>query len=324
MLTVSDKVKFIQSVFGTGKVSGNNITVYCPECKNLDSTKKKLSIRLDDGVNHCWVCGWGARTLLPLLIKHGSAEQVFEYRKNFLPEITQLAKTQIEIAIEKSKPKLPSDFKLLALNTRSRDPDVKAVIKYVEQRELSTTDLWRWRLGTSNDAQLRRRVILPSFDIDGNLNYFVARAVDKFTYMKYVNCDANKHEVIINEINIDWSQRLTLVEGPFDLMKCSGNVTCLLGSSLAENSSLFTQILIHETPVVLMLDSDMKNRMQQIAKHLSTYNIDVWIADLGSFHDPGQMSARQTKKAIDNAKKWTWSTFLSYKLGAATGCSLKI
>lgn len=326
MRTVSDKVRFIQAVFGSGKVSGSNITVHCPECKNADAGKKKLSIRLEDDLTHCWVCGWGSRTLLPLVIKHGTSAQVLEYKKEFLPDIVDVSKRcyQVSVSEEQKVVKLPSDFKLLVLNKKTRDPDVRATMRYVESRGLSESDAWRWKLGTSNTHPFRRRVILPSFDHDGSLNYYTGRAIDKMTFMKYANCDADKLTVVINELNIDWSKRLTLVEGPFDLMKCQGNVTCLLGSSLSEKSELFHQILVHETPVVLMLDNDMQGKMQIIAKKLATYNIPVWIASLGNFHDPGQMSVMQTESAVALAKKWTWDSFLFQKLEAAMSCSLRI
>lgn len=325
MSTVSEKANFIQKVFGSGRVGGNNITVWCPVCASPEGSKKKLSIRLDDDVNHCWVCGWGARTLLPLIIKYGTAEEVHEYREKFLPEVIDVTKyktSQETVEADKILAKLPSDFKLLAFNTKTRDPDVKSVKRYVESRGITERELWYWRIGTSNDPALRRRAIIPSFDSKGALNYYVARAIDKVSYMKYTNADGDSIDIIFNELNIDWSKRLTIVEGAFDLIKCRGNATCVLGSNISEKSALFTQLLIHETPVVLALDNDMQGKTQKIAKFLKQYNIDVWIAQLGNKKDPGEMTFAETDLAIANAQPWTWKNFLTFKLNHAASCSL--
>lgn len=327
MHTVSEKVRFIESVFGKAKIYAKNVDVHCPLPACKDANKKRLSIRLDDDVNHCWVCGWGARTLLPLLIKHGTAAEVQEYRTKFLPDVVDITKYKAAQALEKEAlkvAKLPSDFKLLALNPRTRDPDVKSCRRYLESRGLFERETWFWKLGTSNEPGLRRRIIIPSFDSQGKLNYFSARAIDKVPYMKYTNADGDSRNIVFNELNIDWSQRLTIVEGPFDLMKCRGNATCLLGSNLSEKSALFTQLLIHQTPVVLMLDNDMMGKTQVIAKFLNQYNIEVLIAELGHKKDPGDMTFAEVEKAITAAKLWTWDSLLAFKLRAAMSCSLRI
>lgn len=323
MITASDRVKFIESVFGTGRVYAKNIDVKCPFCD--DSKKKRLSIRLSDDVNHCWVCGWGARTLLPLVSKFGSKDQVQEYKTRFLPELPGYGGKVESDEGEKPVAKLPTDFRLLTLQDDAIDPDVKAIQWYVRSRGLSEKDMWRWRLGSSNKGNLRRRVVVPSFDAAGKVNYFVARAIDdKFFGGKYANCDVNKLDVVFNELNIDWKQKLVLVEGPFDLMKCRMNATCLLGSSLSPRSLLFQRIIEHETPVVLMLDDEMQPKSQAIGKLLTSFNVPVSIVKFNGQHDPGEMTFKQVAEYVEAAVPWSWKSFLSYKIATATGCSLKI
>ena len=41
---------------------------------------------------------------------------------------------------------------------------------------------------------------------------------------------------------------MTLVEGPFDMVKCDDNATCLLGSHLPVNSLLFQKLIQNKTP----------------------------------------------------------------------------
>ena len=123
---------------------------------------------------------------------------------------------------------VPKDFRLLATSLGSKDPDIKDTIRYVRSRGLTNRDLWYFKFGTCATGRYRRRVIMPSFDEVGDINYFVARTIDQDDKkMKYINAKVSKKNVIFNEINIDWDRELTLVEGPFDLTKCDSNSTSL-------------------------------------------------------------------------------------------------
>jgi len=113
-----------------------------------------------------------------------------------------------------------------------------------------------------------------------------------------------KKNVIFNEINIDWSEELTVVEGPMDLMKCDDNATCLLGSHLNEGYLLFSEIVRHSTPVVLAMDPDARTKAQNIAKKLAAYNVRVRVLEHGNFSDVGEMSRADFKKAKDAAELW--------------------
>jgi hypothetical protein len=196
----------------------------------------------------------------------------------------------------------------------TRDPDTKAVLSYVKSRGLTERELWYWHLGVSDEYSFHRRVIVPSFDAIGRLNYYVGRIIDNVTTWKYLNCRVDKLSVVFNEMNIDWQKPLTLVEGPFDLMKCRGNATCLLGSDLSEKSVLFDRILEHQTPVILMLDSDMKQRVQRIARRLSKYDLKVSVVDLGTHHDPGGMTFDDVGNHIEKAKEWDWMMYFNSRL----------
>lgn len=322
MITASDTVRFVESVLGASRVYATNMDVKCPFCD--DSKKRKLSIRIADHLCHCWVCGWGG-PFFRLVIKFGSQDQLNDYKTRFLPELTGRFSDAAEQKSESTVLRLPHDFKMLTLQANTIDPDTRAVQWYVRSRGLNEADMWRWRLGTSNKGNLRRRVIVPSFDSQGKLNYYVARAIDSnFFGGKYANCEVDKIEVVFNELNIDWTQKLVIVEGPFDLMKCKMNATCLLGSSLSTRSLLFQRIIEHETPVVLMLDDEMIQKSQAIGKLLTSFGVSVSIATLGGSHDPGEMTKKGVIERVKDAEPWSWKNFLSHKIATATSCSLKI
>jgi hypothetical protein len=222
------------------------------------------------------------------------------------------------------KIQLPSDFRLLH-KCNTSDPDVKAVWRYLYSRGLTDKDAWYFKLGVSDELRWKRRIIMPSFDAEGNVNYFVARAIDKDKKPKYDNPEIDKNPIIFNEINIDWTKRLVLVEGAFDLTKCTENSTALLGSDLDERHEIFNRILLHNTPIALSLDGDMwDKKTPKIAKKLSEYDIDVVVVDVRPWGDPGNMSKYDFEQALGEAKKIDWCDDFGRKLSKAINVRFSI
>jgi hypothetical protein len=307
MYTISNKIKFYKKVFGNINVSHDfkNVSVKCPFC--CKDNKKKLAIKVDSDIMHCWICGFKARNLVPILKKFSSQNLLNEYINDFYKSLSTFSNIVDEKTIT-----LPKDFTLLAL-CKKNDPDVNSIKFYLKNRGLTDRDLWYYKFGYSNNGLFYRRVIFPSFDVGGNLNFYSARSIDD-KFPKYLNSDVKKTEIIFNQINIDWSKPLTLVEGPFDLAKCDENATCILGSTFSEDSLLFIEIIKHETPVILALDSDNQKMQNKIAKKLSSYNVDVKILSLNGKKDVGEMLRNEFIKAKKFAKKWDNMRLISDKI----------
>jgi len=309
--TVSSKVRFIKSVFGSCDLdrAGENVAVSCPSCNG--SSKKKLSINLSTWQSHCWVCGLKGKTLLPILKKYFSHEKASTFRAQFIPRSETVYLDEKE---EEEKLILPHGFTFLGKAKNIKDPDLKACVRYLFKRGLTEKDIWYFKLGAITTGRYRRRVIVPSFNVNGELNFFVARSIDPDCNFKYINAPTDKKTIIFNEYSIDWQDELTLVEGPFDLMKTNENTTCLLGSNLTEEMYLFQKIIKHRTPVVLALDSDMQRKTQKIASLLNSYGCHVKIVDLGAKSDVGEMTKNEFKKASMSALSWERDTRLKYKI----------
>jgi len=200
---------------------------------------------------------------------------------------------------------IPHGFQMLALNQGSKQPNVKLALNYLRQRGLGEAALWKFRIGIASEDRFRRRVIIPSFDAEGCLNTYAARSLSKNQFRKYLIPDVERLSIIFNELNIDWKQELTLVEGPFDLVKCVGNATCLQGSALTEDHLLFWRIVINRTPVVLALDADATKKTVRIAKLLASYDVPVRLLSLGSHEDVGEMTQGEFLQARQAAKPWS-------------------
>jgi DNA primase len=305
--TSIDKISLLTRSFGSIEVcrDDTNVTALCPICAKQGSSKKKLSIRLDDGRYHCWVCGSKGRSVIQLIKKYhpsfvDEAKKYFKIKgKGFdlfgEEEATESPEERVEV---------PENFRLLGTLLDSKNPDVRATIQYCASRGLGLRDLWYYKLGISNEARFSRRVIIPSFDDAGVINFYSGRSIDKVCRMKYLNASIQKTKIIFNEINIDWSKELALVEGPFDLMKCNENSTCLLGSQLSRESKLFRQIVRNQTPVVLALDQDAIQKTHKIAAELSSFGVQVKLADIPEDKDVGDMTHEEFVTIRKRAKEW--------------------
>ena len=315
MISAKSKLGFLSRVFGSPARSsdGINYAFKCPNCASTDKNKKKLVIKIDNDSYHCWVCdtkGRGLEKLLRRYIPAALEEYRTRYHKDKSIKVDPIGEDDVQENIE------IKDFKLLALQKNSPDPDIKATLKYIVSRGLTDRDLWYFKLGTASSGRFRRRVIMPSFDSIGNMNYYVARAIDEGAGRKYINAQVPKKNIIFNEINIDWAHELTLVEGPFDLVKCDENATCILGSSLGEKYALFQEIVRNQTPVILALDPDVIHKTHSIAKRLAEYGVPIRMLDPGEFKDVGEMSKRDFLSAKDVAYPWTPNSRLFHMIGS--------
>lgn len=308
--TDSEFLSFIEKVFGSYQPGRKNIQVLCPECsieKGPYYTKRKLSIKL--GRTHlvnCWVCGYRSRNLAQVIGRH-YPEFVSEYIQKFLEgQNLSLIDNEDESDVEQ-KLDLPSGFNLLA--TASANKYAKKMIDYlIENRGIPKTniekELWYWKFGYTdfNNEEYRGRIIIPSFDGKGELNYYVGRHIyDKKP--KYQNPSVPREDVVFNESNINWKKTLTIVEGPFDLIKCNENATCLLGSDLDFEYRLMQKIILNQTPVVLALDPDAWKKTVDIAKKLESCGITVKVLDIPKrFKDVGDMNKEQFAEALAKAQ----------------------
>ncbi|MFA6049724.1 MAG: hypothetical protein WC761_00735 [Candidatus Paceibacterota bacterium] len=316
MFTRGQAIDFIQSLYGTGTLSnqGLNISVVCPICSSNKTnivTKRKLVIRTDNLMCHCWVCNYKARNLVNLIKRFHSA-RLREYIDGFA-DVKCLNDNSCKVILLEKKLELPRGWRSMISNPR------QAYYKYLQDRADPGTDMadfvYYWKFGRSlEDQGLANRIIMPSFDENGELNYYTARTIID-TKPKYINATVTREDVIFNEINIDWKQPLTIVEGPFDLIKCNWNATCLLGSNLTSDYKLFLKLLHHKTTVNLALDPDVSEKMLKIAASLHEYDIPVNIVTLPSgFSDVGEMTQSQFTKVLGTAKPYSRGLSLRTKI----------
>ena len=285
---------------------GINLNIWCPFCKHPSKRKLKLSVHLEKCFYHCWLCDKKGSNI-PYLVSKINKNKVEESKKIFVIRNTSndlnIFLKDNESFEEKIEISLPSDFKFIIEDFNSSNPDVRDTIKYAINRGFSKHKLYMLRAGYSCNREFNRYLILPSYDHNGDLNFYTARNIDQDTHsgFKYKNANITKKNMIFNDLNIDWKKELTLVEGPLDLIKTNDNATCLLGSSLTEDMLLFKKIVSNKTSVKLALDADVYHKSLKIASLLHAYDVRVDILDTRGFDDVGEMTHEEFNKVYVDA-----------------------
>jgi DNA primase len=319
---INNKIYFIENITSYSKLSkdGLNISIWCPFCRHDNKSKLKLAIHLEKNFYHCWLCdkkGSDVSYIVSKLNKNKVQEAKKLFKKKSSNNDFNINLFGEPICEEEEEiVTLPEGFMLLANKFNSRHPDIRDVFKYVIKRGINKHKMWFLKLGCSLNQEYSRSLIIPSFDENGNINFYTSRKidVDSSSPIKYKNASVSKKNIIFNELNIDWKKPLTLVEGPLDLLKTNDNATCLLGSSLTYDMKLFKKIVENKTKVYLALDKDVYFKTLKIAKLLKEFDIEVKILDTRIAEDVGDMTFLQFQESYESAKEYKENDLLLTKI----------
>jgi|TARA_R110000751_G_scaffold77480_2_gene156252 hypothetical protein len=172
-------------------------------------------------------------------------------------------------------------------------------LEYLYDRGITKKEILMWKIGFCTEGRYSGRIIVPSFNNAGNLNYFIARSYVGHR-MKYLNPSISKN-VIFNELFVDWNEPVILVEGLFDAITAGQNAIPILGSTLREESKLFQAIVLNDSPVYLALDEDAQKKSDFMIKTLFRYDVDIKVIDTTNVEDVGSMSKEQFNKRFASA-----------------------
>jgi DNA primase len=276
---ISEKIKIVSDVLGYPKRQSSEHLYTCPYCNHH---KKKFSVNFDRNVFKCWVCDARGRNIRRVIRRFGSFTQLKEWDK--LSGIVDHSRLEFDLFAEEEEQQeqiisLPKEFKTLTGKPNVVD---KRALCYLQKRQIEPCDLAMYKIGYCSEGEYEGRIIIPSFNIDGYVNYFIARSFDGH-WMRYKNPDASR-DIIFNELLIDWDSDVILVEGVFDAI-FAGNAVALLGSTLREESKLFQHIIRNDSSVFIALDPDAEDKAMKIARTLLKYDVEVWKIDLPKGED---------------------------------------
>ena len=300
-------VTLLEKVLNKGyQMKNGEHAFHCPFCNHH---KKKLQVNLDTQKWHCWVCNAGGYKIGILLRKINAP-------KNIVTEVLKLLKDYYGVSREKEEETefnvtLPKEYQPLWI--KSEDPVYKNAIHYLRRRMIGPIDILRYSMGFCSSGGYSNRIIIPSYDKDGKLNYFVARDIFPNSKFKYKNPPMSK-DMIGFEMYINWDEPIVLCEGVFDAIAIRNNAIPLLGKFL---SKTLLRKLAGKKPrkVYVALDTDAKKDSLKLVKFLIDSGIKTYLLEMNG-KDPSEIGFKRFRNIIKNTTQSKFSDIIKGRLYA--------
>tara|TARA_Y100000310_G_scaffold341790_1_gene442143 strand:+ start:809 stop:1729 length:921 start_codon:yes stop_codon:yes gene_type:complete len=294
----------LERAFGSCYRLKNNETAFlCPKCNHH---KRKLQINLLSGRSHCWVCNFSAHTIPQLLQKTNASSELIR-------EAYQITGQRSSYKTDKEKTEwnvsLPEEFQ--PLWKKSNDIIYKHGLAYLKSRNINMQDIFRYGIGYCSDGIYKNRIIIPSYDKNGKLNYFIARDIFPNSKMKYKNPPISKN-VVIFELLINWKQPLIITEGVFDAIAIKRNAIPLLGKF--PSKELIKRIVEEKAKqIYIALDLDARKDAFKLSEFFMQFDITTYIVNIRD-KDPSELGFHNFWKLTTQLDSTSFSDIIRGKL----------
>jgi len=227
----------------------------CPVCDD-DKHKGNLEVNVDKAVYHCWSCGDSEGT-------HGPLGKLFDkYGNKKHKKLYNVLKPETVVKRERPKKtlKLPDAFTLFK-DSSPVYPVRRQAMNYLKSRGITDEMIEKFGIGFCDKGDHAGRIVIPSYNTNGVLNYYIARSWNPMSRAKYKNPEAEKDKIIFWENLIDWNKDIYLVEGAFDGLFLENSIP-MLGKHMSE--LLFETLYMKaKGNITICLDADaIKNAIK--------------------------------------------------------------
>ncbi len=278
----------LDNVFGSRGVSGgsNELVYNCYSC-----SKKKLQVNVETQQWHCWVCDAKGKTVFSLVKKLKAPKTVYDE----LSQIYKNSKFSKNKFQKDTYVKLPEEYIPMSF-FEGNSVSYKHAKNYLTKRNITEDDILKYSIGYCVDGNYSGRIIVPSYDANGMLNYFIARSFYG-SPLKYKNPPAPKDTVIF-DLYINWSMPVVLCEGVFDAMAIKRNAVPLLGKTVQD--TLLRKLVNNTKEVIVCLDADAQDTMYRVTEKLLRSGVKVSRLNLVE-GDPSDLGFKAMLFALNKA-----------------------
>ena len=312
MLKQNDKnivVSTLTGVLGSHlTLKGNELAFYCPFCNHH---KPKLQVNTETQKWHCWTCNSGGKKLTSLLKRLDVDRKTISIIREIYGDSQY--NPQLEDADTKVFISLPKEFISLSEVPKGFNPEYKHAINYLTQRGITEKDIIKYNIGYCKEGLYARRVIVPSYNSDGSLNYFVSRSYYPEEKMKYKNPPISKN-VICLDSQVNWKEPIILCEGVFDAITIKRNAIPLLGKF--PSKELVQKIFLSGvSDIIISLDNDAINEALKAAEYFRKNGIHVKMMYLKD-KDAADMGYEKFYEELKKTKEFTSEELLLNKINS--------
>lgn len=298
----------VESVLGKGSsTSRGNYAFHCPFCNHR---KKKLEVNLvptKKNLNpwHCWVCDARGKTLNSLFKR----KKVGKEKINSLHSILGTTE-KYDVVVQNANVELPEEY--IPLNHISKTNLLaRHALSYLKKRGLSVQDILSYEIGYCEKGRFANKIIIPTYNLDGELEYFIARSFLPNSKRKY-DAPVSDKNIIGFESRINWNLPIVLCEGAFDAIAIKRNAIPLFGKNISKK--LMKKIVTNSVKkVYLALDEDAIKSTYKISEQLLKAGKKLYVVELDG-KDPSEMGFSLFTNKIQEAQPFSFSSLLNLKL----------
>ena len=301
----------LESALGKGhKTSRGNYSFKCPFCTHH---KNKLEINCITNAKsenqwHCWVCEAKGKTIKSLF-------KNAKIPSNKVAELNMIITPGKEYNHVSTLLELPKEFISLFDITqldRLTQIEAKHALKFLRKRGLTLDDIIKYNMGFCKEGKYGQRVIIPSYDEFGVLNYFIARDYTNQQPQKYKNPPIDAKSAIGWELYINWDAPIILVEGMFDALTIKRNVIPLFGKLIHEK--LMKKLVASSVNrIYIALDPDAIKNALKYCEQLMAYGKEIYLVELTG-KDANEIGFEQFLNTIENTQPLDFQSLLMKKL----------
>jgi DNA primase len=229
---------------------------------------------------------------------------MIEMKSYFKSDRTKIDDTEITRVF------LPTEFISMTENDKSLEYRHAAV--YLKNRGINEYDIRKYNIGYCKTGRYKNRVIIPSYDRNGQVNYFIARSFEKDPYQKYDAPSIQKTEIVGMEYFINWSVPVILCEGIFDAIAIKRNAVPLFGKSIPK-ALMLKLVECQVKTVYLALDKDALKEALTYSEQLINLGKEVYLIELDG-KDPSDLGFENMTKLLQQAKPLTFGEIILKKM----------
>jgi DNA primase len=260
-------------------------------------------VNVVSGQYNCWSCHPPTKGKTPVsLLKKLEAhpEKIVEMKGYFKNDNTKIDD------VKTNKVWLPEEF--VSLVKPDSSLEARHAVAYLKNRGITDRDVVKYNIGYCKRGRYRNRVIVPSYDKNGSVNYFIARSFEKDPARKYDAPSVQKTEIIGLEYFVNWSVPVILCEGIFDAIAIKRNAIPLFGKTIPK--SLMLKLVESEVKTVyLALDKDALKEALAYSEQLLNHGKEVYLIELEG-KDPSDLGFENMTKLLHKAKPLSFSELM--------------
>ena len=298
-------ITLLESVLGKGKLNSNdNVAFHCPFCHH---NKKKLEVNIVSQYWHCWVCNAAGRKLAILFRKLNVQREKISKLVGLLDDVEyKPTKTTTDTPVLQ----LPEGYRPL-WKLQEMSPEYRNAVHYLKKRNIGIHDILKYRIGYCRKGPYKGKIIIPSYDANGSLNYFVARAYYEEDKFKHKNPPASK-DIVGFELHINWNMPIILVEGAFDAIAIKRNAIPLFGKTI---SNTLKKRIVEKgvKDIYICLDLDARKQALETAQYFMSNGLNVYFVDITG-KDPSDLGFEKITNVLNDTHIMSETQLMEQKI----------